>query len=332
MAYRSLYIYGALLLLTACGGSYPEFEGDSRYYDSDTPKTEKQKVGRPYQIKGRWYKPEIDNGYEEVGIASWYGPGFHGRPTANGERFDENKVSAAHTTLPLPSYVEVTNLDNGKQLYVRVNDRGPFADDRIIDLSKRAAELLGMKQAGVARVRVKLTDPPKNITLLAPDGSKRKGKPYTPSSQPVMLAQNSPKNMPRENKPLSQKGLALYETPKAKQPSKPLQLSAYTPSVNDNTDEINALIQSYETTASIPQEQYKIKVGVFENKQNVAALLENNIANLGQLRISSIEREGKILSEVSLEGYKSPQEVLNTVDALHKFGITDPVILKKISK
>ena len=95
MTYRSFYIYSALFLLTACGHSYPPFEGDSKYYDSDIPKTEKQKVGRPYQIKGQWYKPKIDNGYDEVGIASWYGPGFHGKPTANGERFDEDNLIKA---------------------------------------------------------------------------------------------------------------------------------------------------------------------------------------------------------------------------------------------
>ncbi|MGZ5934383.1 MAG: septal ring lytic transglycosylase RlpA family protein [Rhizomicrobium sp.] len=112
------------------------------------------KVGIPYQIGDTWYYPREQPDYDETGIASWYGPTFYGHPTANGERFDANALSAAHRTLPMPVNVRVTNLDNGKSLIVRVNDRGPFAKGRIIDLSERAATLLGYKERGTARVRV----------------------------------------------------------------------------------------------------------------------------------------------------------------------------------
>lgn len=112
---------------------------------------------RPYQIKGQWYYPAIDPDYDETGIASWYGDPFHGRPTATGETYDQNAISAAHKTLPLPSTVRVTNLENGRVLQVRVNDRGPFVHGRIIDLSRRAAQLLGFENQGVARVRVQVT-------------------------------------------------------------------------------------------------------------------------------------------------------------------------------
>ncbi len=111
-------------------------------------------VGQPYVIAGELYVPREDPNYSEVGFASWYGRDFHGRLTANGEIYDMNRLTAAHTTLPLPSYVRVTNLENGASVVVRVNDRGPFHDDRIIDLSAGAAELLGMTQAGIARVQV----------------------------------------------------------------------------------------------------------------------------------------------------------------------------------
>ena len=114
------------------------------------------KVGSPYQIKGVWYYPKEVANYTETGIASWYGPNFHGKKTANGEIFDQNEVSAAHRTLPMPSVVQVTNLVNGRSMVIRVNDRGPFAHGRIIDLSKRAAQLLGFKRQGTARVRVTL--------------------------------------------------------------------------------------------------------------------------------------------------------------------------------
>ena len=114
------------------------------------------KVGTPYQVEGIWYYPAEDYGYAQEGIASWYGADFHGKRTANGELYDMNDVSAAHPTLPLPSEVNVTNLDNGRQLKVRINDRGPFKSNRIIDLSRRAAQLLGFDMAGTAHVRVEI--------------------------------------------------------------------------------------------------------------------------------------------------------------------------------
>ena len=142
------------LSLAACAGSSgpqrrPDASGFGRsrgYY----------KVGAPYQVNGVWYYPRVDYAYDETGTASWYGEAFNGRSTANGETFDLTQVSAAHKTLQLPSVVEVTNLQNGRALKVRVNDRGPFAGDRIIDLSRRAAQLLGFERAGTAPVRVKI--------------------------------------------------------------------------------------------------------------------------------------------------------------------------------
>lgn len=120
------------------------------------PSKGRYKVGDPYRIKGVWYYPRVDFAYDETGVASWYGPNFHNKPTANGEVFDQNAISAAHRTLPLPTVVRVTNLGNGRALVVRVNDRGPFAHGRILDLSKRAAQLLGFERQGVARVRVQV--------------------------------------------------------------------------------------------------------------------------------------------------------------------------------
>ncbi len=110
---------------------------------------------RPYQVRGRWYQPVDDPGYDEVGMASWYGDRFDGRPTATGEIFDMNALTAAHRTLPLPGLVEVTNLENGRRVVLRVNDRGPFVDGRIIDLSRGAAQELGLLERGVGRVRVR---------------------------------------------------------------------------------------------------------------------------------------------------------------------------------
>lgn len=112
------------------------------------------RVGQPYMVGGRMYYPQSDPSYRADGLASWYGEDFHGRLTANGEVYDMHSLSAAHPTLPMPSYVRVTNLANRRSVIVRVNDRGPYHGNREIDLSGKAAELLGFRDRGLARVRV----------------------------------------------------------------------------------------------------------------------------------------------------------------------------------
>ena len=163
-----------VLPLAACGGSNSWLSGGNvnnktkfsskEYGVSASPRLTsssnvrkgggRYQVGKPYKVRGKWYHPKEQPGYDKVGIASWYGPNFHGRLTANGEVFDQNMLSAAHPTLPLPSYVRVTNVANGISTLVRVNDRGPFAHGRMIDLSSKAADVLRIKQQGTAKVRV----------------------------------------------------------------------------------------------------------------------------------------------------------------------------------
>ncbi len=155
--YKFFFKVLTILFLTSC--SETTFLINSAKKISKWDEDPMYKVGNPYKINGKWYYPAIDYNYNEVGIASWYGPGFHGKKTANGEVFDQNKISAAHKTLPMPSIVKVTNLDNGKILEnIRVNDRGPFAGNRIIDLSKKAAQELGFVNSGVANVRVEIME------------------------------------------------------------------------------------------------------------------------------------------------------------------------------
>jgi rare lipoprotein A len=120
---------------------------------------ERERVGPPYQANGVWYAPTPEPGYAETGIASWYGPNFHGRRTANGEVFDETALTAAHPTLPLSSLVQVTNLENGREVIVRITDRGPFVGERLIDLSRGAAQVLGFEAQGRARVHVRYLGP-----------------------------------------------------------------------------------------------------------------------------------------------------------------------------
>ena len=126
---------------------------------ASTPMNERRngaiKIGRPYAVAGNWYYPAPGAGYDEEGVASWYGPDFQGKSTANGETYNMNRLTAAHPTLPMPCYVSVTNIDNGRTIVVRINDRGPYKAGRIIDLSHRAAQLLAVTRSGTAHVRVR---------------------------------------------------------------------------------------------------------------------------------------------------------------------------------
>ncbi|MEQ1607981.1 MAG: septal ring lytic transglycosylase RlpA family protein [Hyphomonadaceae bacterium] len=125
-------------------------------------------AGPPYQVAGKWYVPAYEPNYDEVGIASWYGPTFHGKDSASGEVFDQMAMTAAHPTLPIPSLVRVTNLENNKTVVVRLNDRGPFVDDRIIDLSKAAGAALDLHGKGTAKVRVQYVGPAPAAANAAP--------------------------------------------------------------------------------------------------------------------------------------------------------------------
>jgi rare lipoprotein A len=162
---RVTFIVAAALTLANCKTTSTGTGFDNKYGVTASPRkfndgdeipkgNGRYHVGKPYVIAGVTYYPQEDPNYRASGIASWYGDAFHGRLTSNGEIFDMRSITAAHPTLPLPSYVRVTNLTNGKSLIVRVNDRGPFHANRVIDVSVRAADLLGFKHKGTERVRV----------------------------------------------------------------------------------------------------------------------------------------------------------------------------------
>jgi rare lipoprotein A len=164
-AARCVSAVAACLLVANCASSNLASRLDPKYGVSSSPRVVAfgepvpkgggtYRVGKPYTVAGRVYVPEEDVNYREEGLASWYGDDFHGRLTANGEVFDMGALTAAHPTLPMPCYARVTNLNNGKSLIVRVNDRGPYHGNRLIDVSNKAAELLEFKGNGVARVRV----------------------------------------------------------------------------------------------------------------------------------------------------------------------------------
>lgn len=158
---RIILLAAAMLLLNACSSSHrPVYSGHEEStegvpgFKNGKKVSPHVKLGQSYSVDGETYVPRNQPDYSEEGMASWYGPGFHGGKTANGERFDSKELTGAHRTLPLPSIVRVTMLSTGKQVYVRINDRGPFSKSRIIDLSRAAAEKIGLIRVGVAKVRV----------------------------------------------------------------------------------------------------------------------------------------------------------------------------------
>jgi rare lipoprotein A len=202
LARLSIVACGALLLANCSSSSKLTSRIDPKYGVAASPRVIEPgqpvpkgggvyRVGKPYVVAGRTYTPEENSRYRNEGLASWYGDDFHGRLTANGEIYDMEAISAAHPTLPMPSYVRVTSLNTHKSLIVRVNDRGPYHADREIDLSARAADLLGFRGRGIARVRVEYVGPaPLQGTddrqLLA---TLREGAP-APAPSGVMLASN----------------------------------------------------------------------------------------------------------------------------------------------
>jgi rare lipoprotein A len=187
----SLFLVGIIAAnVVACGGRGPQLGERLVPIGQSAPKGGGvYRVGKPYELNGVQYYPREDPSYDRVGTASWYGELFHGRRTANGEIFDMERLSAASPTLPMPVYAKVTNLDNGRSIVVRVNDRGPFRSNRVIDLSRRSAEVLGFRQRGTARVRVQYL---RRAPLDGDDSYERRHLASQPWAQYAMRGQPEP--------------------------------------------------------------------------------------------------------------------------------------------
>ena len=237
------------------------------------------KIGSPYQIAGTWYYPREQPDYDETGIASWYGPSFYGKRTANGEIYNAGDLTAAHRTLPMPVNVRVTNLENGRSIIVRVNDRGPYAKGRIIDLSERAATLLGYIQNGTARVRVTYV-----------------GRADLNGGLP---AEETPPEIAR----------AVPAAPTAKVdsdalaivPGAPIEPPVQTAALPAPVETAPTPVASQEPTGQVTKvpvptiTHLYVQVGAFSNLQNAKRLL----AHLGgDLRISTFQRGGQTLYRV----------------------------------
>ena len=268
--------------------------------DPSAPDLGVYKIGKPYQIKGQWHYPAVDYQYRETGIASWYGPNFHGKPTANGGIFDMNKVSAAHRTLPMPSMVRVTNLENGRALNLLVNDRGPFARGRIIDLSRRAAELLGMKTQGTARVSVEiLAEQSRNLALRSSQ--------TTPSRAEQAAVKAAPRRSVGSTSLPGTSGAVKIAAPAA----------TVTRPANSAT---NSVYQEPKVELKLVRpSQLFIQFGAFSNPQNATHML-NAIQSYGPSRIDQVRINGRDIYRVRLGPLQSTEEVDILLDQVVRAG------------
>ncbi len=260
------------------------------------------KVGKPYQIQGRWYYPAEDMEYVEEGVASWYGPGFHGKQTANGEPYDMNVLTAAHRTLPMPSFVRVTNLENGRAVVLRVNDRGPFSKDRIIDVSRRGAQLLGFHDKGTTRVRVEILPEESQIAKARAITNSGEMPEVTAAPRGVVRAQSLDAPVEPEP-PVAQAPAAPPPATTSSSPS----LSLVTPAAAATTD-------------AVAGGGSWVQAGAFSDMRN-AENLSARLSSLAAVSIIPVTINGRDLYRVRL-GPLSPPDVERILAALHADGLS----------
>jgi rare lipoprotein A len=262
---------------------------------------------KPYQINGVWYYPKEDRDYNVVGIGSWYGEQFHNRRTANGEIFDMDIPSAAHKTLPLPSLVEVTNLDNGRRMIVRVNDRGPFVGDRVIDLSKAAAEELGYRRAGVAKVRVKYIGPAPKSVFDPPRQYARAPVRAEPPVRGFEAIQEPPQRV---------QVLAKPEPEWSPAPS----LSA--PPINPPDP-----VRSTSPAGAVSKPAFRIQAGAFSSRENAEKAVQQ-LALAGSAKIEPLERPSGTLYRVVVAAGEDEGEAWSLRQRVEALGYSGATVLK----
>lgn len=257
------------------------------------------KVGKPYQIGGVWYYPKEDWTYDHTGIASWYGPNFHGKATANGEVFDQWAVTAAHKTLPMPSLVRVTNLENGRSLVVRINDRGPYKPGRIIDLSRRSAQLLDIESKGTAKVRVQvLTNESRALAERAKAGQTQLARADTPIQGDTVMAREP---VVSQHLPAPKPAPASTTAPVAQAPITPAPVEVATTQpvtpVTTGTEYGTGAQGSVSLVPVAGTPRVYVQAGAFSNPDN-AERVRRRLVQVGQVAVTPVEVNGRQLYRV----------------------------------
>jgi rare lipoprotein A len=269
---------------------------------------------QPYQVGGIWYVPQDQPHYDERGVASWYGDAFNMKATADGEVFDMTQFSAAHTTLPLPSMVEVTNLDNGRKLVVRVNDRGPFVGGRIIDLSRAAAQELGYDRAGTARVRVRYVGP---APLAGPEAGVRYAKASPAPQGPMASRRPADEEIFEDAATAPAAPTARLRAPEAVTVSTLAPL----PSTRWSRSELP------DVAPGVTAQAYRIQAGAFSDQDN-ARRAAAQLASAGTATIEPMERGGTTLYRVILPGPADEAEAFAMRDKVAGIGFADARVLR----
>lgn len=294
------------------------------------------KVGKPYKVNGIWYFPKEDYTYDEVGFASWYGPDFHNKRTANGEIFDMDALSAAHKTLPLPSIIRVTNLQNGRSLILRVNDRGPFVNNRLLDVSRKAAQLLGFAEEGTTKVRVELLpEETMTVTALAQDKNYKGNKTIKPHESGEVESYKNLKasgvlNSYDEEKPIG--GTlpgATYQTqePESLFDQEPVVIEKNI-TVEDTIFDKPSIEEPAPSplSAAPPAKGIYIQAGAFGNKEN-AERLANKLSPLGTTHLSERNAGNKTLHIVKVGPFETNGVARHSLSQINNMGLTDARIV-----
>jgi rare lipoprotein A len=280
-------------------------------FNSDIVSKGYYKVGTPYKIKSVWYYPQIDFEYDETGIGSWYGPNFHQKLTANGEVFDQNSLTAAHRTLPMPSIVRVTNLENGRALIVRINDRGPFAHGRIIDLSRRSSQLLGFKKQGTAKMRVEILPAETRKEIAKIKGG------YTAVIPPIVNNAPTPNAVPVTI--VSVKTLAVIpgdQLQKSKTTNKRKTTSIIKKSAIDLT---RISSKTGVQQRDIKHSDIYVQAAAF-SEEGRAIKLKHKISNIGQTNIYKAVISGRLYYRVRIGPFSNVKAADNALNSLIKNG------------
>lgn len=329
-----LVVTGCLLALSlsACSEArYVAHVAKQIPISSDQQSTGIYKVGNPYTIQGRRYYPKESYNYSETGVASWYGPKFHGKQTANGEIFDKYELTAAHKTLQLPSIIRVTNLANGRAVILRVNDRGPFSRDRVLDVSERAATLLGFKNNGTTRVRIDvMPQESKQVASLAKAGTDTRGYEVALNSKKQIDPENNMVLPPR--RPVQTIQVAsVNQAPQAEYRAgslAPVQVQPLTPPLPPQKTISQTVSHMEPITSPSPisdvaySNKIYVQAGAFSEEQN-ALSLSNSLSRIGPSKVYMTRVNDRPFFRVRLGPYADEAEAQKIATTLLQSGNTN---------
>jgi rare lipoprotein A len=279
------------------------------------------KLGKPYKVNGVWYFPAENPRYDEIGFASRYPKSFQGQRTANGEIYNNEMLTACHKTLPLPSIVQVTNLSNNKSIIVRINDRGPFVNDRLIDVSEKAATLLEFPEEGNVKVRIEIMNQESKTAANALQGAEKAVIPASAvtkeAEEPSLEKSENFVNVePTPSSPEEAEAESLFDPPPAQQTLPPQPAPASSP------QEKMAPVEH----VSPPEKHYYVQAGVFGNPEN-AKNLSDKLGSVGLVESTPLTVNGRSLHRVRVGPFSSITDAQHALQKIKRYNLPDARIM-----